>query len=241
MQHIKRAERQAACEIENRKYSTLQYAVSSIPAGEAGKINVYENLIDIPKLVLNAASNITICCHKQYNLTFTDDIVELGNNQELHLHDMAVLTGEEMKMNGDSAVLAFEGCMYVKGYITSASGVGSVVFVYISSLESITGHPVIQVDNSDVLYVAGYSRLKGAVGQPAILYNVSADGKLKAKFSTFLHGNGNGSFPITRGDTITNNVSIYSCAGNADLAPASEGFTNLIGGANNTVDEDINF
>lgn len=242
MIHIKRAGRRGTCEIGNNKYSTLQAAISSIPANGSGKIHVYEHLVDLPKLVLNAESNVTICCHKQYNLTFTGDIVELGNNQELHLHEMATLTGEEMKVNGASTLLAFEGCMYVKGYITSTSGVGAVVFVYVSSLESITDHPVIKIDNSDVTYVVGYSRLKGAVGQPTILYSVSADSKLRAKFSTFIHGNGNGSFPIDRvGAEITNDVSIYSCAGNTDLAPASEGFTNLIGGANNTIDTEVSF
>lgn len=242
MIHIKRAGRRGACEIETTKYSTLQGAISSIPAGGSGVIHPYEDLVDLPKLVLNAGSKITICCERHYSLTFTGDIVELGNGQELHLHEMATLTGGEMKVNGDSTILAFEGCLYVNGYITSTSGVGAVVFVYSSSLEGITDHPVIKIDNSDVLYVVGYSRLKGAVGQPAILYGVSADSKLKAKFSTFLHGNGNGSHPIDRvGSEITNDVSIYSCAGNTDLSPAPAGFTNLIGGANNTVDTEVSF
>lgn len=242
MQHIKRAGRRGICEIENNKYSTLQGAISSIPAGESGVIHIYENLVDLPKLVLNAGSKVTICCERHYGLTFTGDIVELGNSQELHLHEMFSLIGEEIKVNGDAAVIAFEGCLYMKGYITSTSGVGAVIFVYVSSLESIADHPVIKMDSADVLCIVGYSRLKGAVGQPAVLYSVSADSKLKAKFSTFIHGNGNGSSPIDRvGSEITNDVSIYSCAGNADLAPAPKGFTNLIGGANNTVDTEVSF
>lgn len=242
MHHIKRRRSQGICEIGNIEYDTLQGAITSIPENGSGVIHVYEDLSDLPELVLNAGSKVTICCSKHYALSFTANIVELGNNQELHLHEMANLSGGNMEINGTSAVLALEGCQYVTGRIISTSGAGSVVFIYLSSFQGIADHPAINIDNADTLHVIGYSRIKGATGQAAVIYSLTADDKLKAKFSTFIHGNGNGTLPIDRVEAgITNDVSIYSCAGNADLAPSAQGFTNLVTGANNTIDTAVSF
>ena len=221
------------------KYCSLQSAVSSIPAGESGIIELYENQSDLAELTLNTGSGVTIKCSKKYNLSFTGNVVTLGANQSLSIHEVAFLDGGKMEINGDSALLAFEGCLTVQGYIVSTAGVGSMVFSYFSSLVSVTGHPVIQIDNTDTLHVAGYSRLKGATGQPAIVFNVLTEDKLKGKFTTFLHGDFGGNAPFTYAGAGKVEFAIYNSAFNAALSAAT--FTNTIGSPNNSVSPEINF
>jgi hypothetical protein len=225
------------------KYCSLQAAISSIPASDAGVIDLHESLSGLDKLVLNSESKIVIKGSKEYTLTFTGDIVEVGANQEVSFHELALLDGGEMKINGANAILAFEGCLTATGYITVASGVGSMFISYFSSLQSISGHPALTIDNIDTMCVVGYSRVKGFVdaltGEPAVNFNVEADSKFKAKFSTFLHGKGGSNSPIIRTGSFTVSVAIYNCAGNKDLTPT--GISNTIGVPNITVDPQLDF
>lgn len=223
---------------ENR-YSSLQCAISSIPAGESGIIEIHANQADLAEFILNAGSNVTIKCGKKYNLAFTGDVVTLGVNQSLSFHEVAFLDGGKLEINGDSAMLAFEGCLTIQGYIVSTAGVGSMVFSYFSSLVSVTGHPVLQVGNVDTLHVSGYSRWKGAAGQPAIIFNVLTENKLKGKFTTFLHGDFGGNAPFTYAGSGKVEFAIYNSAFNAALSAAT--FTNIIGSPNNSVSPEINF
>lgn len=223
----------------NDRYMSLQTAIDSIPNNETGTINVYENLTNLSELNINPGAKITIKGRKNFSLAFTGDIIELGNNQELNFHEIYSLSGGNMEVNGTSALLSFEGCLYVSGYITSTSGTGSMILAYFSSLVGATGHPVLNINNTDTLHVIGYSRFKGITGQPAIKYSVEADSKLKVKFSTLFHGDGGANSPIEYTGVNKIDLSMYNSALNASLDPSK--FTNLIGSPNNTISPEIDF
>lgn len=221
------------------RYKDIQTAIDSIPAGEVGVINLYENVTDQAKLVLGAGSKITIRSQKTFRIDFTSDIVELGDNQELNFHEMSSVNGGNMEINGTSAILSFEGCLTISGYITSTSGVGSMVIVYFSSLVGITGHPVLTINNTDTLHVIGYSRVKGITGQSAIKYLVDSDNKLKIKFSTLFHGDGGTNRPITYTGTDKIDFAMYNSAINTALDASK--FNNIVGSPNNTTSPEIDF
>jgi hypothetical protein len=114
MKHIVRRGSQGICEIGNTQYGSLQGAISSIPENGSGAIVVNEDLAGLSELILNAGSKITINCGKLHSLTFTSDIVELGNNQELHFHEMSNLSGGKMEINGASAILMLVDIFYLQ-------------------------------------------------------------------------------------------------------------------------------
>ena len=222
------------------KYTSLQCAVYSIPENESGIITLHENETDLDKLILNTGSKVTIKCGKKHSLSFIGDVVELGENQELSWHEVHSLSGGEIKLNGDNALLSFEGCLTAQCYIVATSGVGSMVLFYYSSLLGATGQTFLQIDNADTLIVSGYSRLKGAVGQPAVAFNILTVNKFKAKFSTFLHGDGGSNRPIVYLPTSGKaDVAIYNSASNAGLDTSD--FNNLIGSPNLTISSEIDF
>lgn len=222
------------------KYCSLQCAVESIPDNESGTIEIYENQTALDELVLNTGSKVTIKCGKQYDLEFTSDVVTLGANQELNLHEVAFMGGQKMEVNGDGALLSFEGCLTCQGYIVATSGVGSMVLSYFSSLVGFTGFPVISIDNEDTLIVSGYSRLKGTIGQPAVLFNVLTAGMFKVKYTTLIHGSGLGNRPIEAGFTTGKaDVSLYNSAMNASLDTSR--FNNLISSPNLTTSSEIDY
>ncbi len=221
------------------RYQSLQSAISSIPATETGIVTVYEDMTGLAELVLNAESDVTIKCGKNYDLAFTGDIVTLGLNQKLSFHEAACLSGEKMEVSGNGATLAFEGCLTVEGRIVCTAGVGSFVLAYFSSLLGITGYPAITVDNTDTLLVCGYSRVKGAAGQVAIRFNVTSVNKLKVKFSTLLHGDLYTVCPLLNSSGTQIDISMYNTGINATWSPTA--FNNLVSKAGVIDDTAINF
>ena len=172
-------------------------------------------------------------------MTFTNDIVELGANEQLVFYGLANLTGGNIEVNGDSSYVGFEECLTVYAYITLTSGVSSYCLIYTSSIDAPSGYPAIKIDNTDTVIVSGYSRIKGGVGHPALMFTVDASSNLKAKYSTILHGDGSSNVPLdnTSGEDI--NISMYACGLNA--AWNSSKFTNTIGSAGNITDPQIDF
>ena len=224
----------------DNRYFNLQEAITSIPAGESGTITLFENQSSLTTLALNTGSKITIKCSKQFSLSFTGNVASLGANQELYFHEAYSISGTNLEVNGASAILSFEGCLYVATKLLATSGAGSMIIAYNSSLTGITGYPVITMDNTDTLIVLGYSRAKGVTGQPAIKINVDADEKLKIKFSTLFHGDGLTNAPIVyTGASGKVDIAMYNSALNAALDASK--FHNIIGSPNNTISAEINF
>lgn len=223
----------------DNRYGSLACAIDSIPASGTGTITLYDDFTDLDKFVLNEGASVTIIGKKTHSLSFTGDIVTLGHDQELYFNEINTLTGENLDINGDNAILSFEGCLSMNGYITTTSGAGSFMVAYFSTLRSIDGHPVLTINNTDTLCVSGYSRLKGYTGQPAIVFNEDADDKLKVKYSTLLHGTGLTNAPLVNNAVGKVDIAIYASALNAAFSTAT--FTNTIGSPNNTVSNDLDF
>ena len=220
------------------KYYSLQDAVDSITT--TGVVDLQESFTDLPELTIASGTNITIEGHKIYSLTFTDDVVELGKDEQIVFYGLANLNGGNIEVNGDNAYIGFEETLTANAYVTLTSGASSYCLVYTSTIKAPTGHPAITVNNTDTTIVAGYSRIDGGDGHPAIWFSVEADNRLKAKFCTLLHGDGGAAdYPIAGDGVYTVTTAIYMCAGNASLTPA--GIGNSITGSGNVTDASINF
>lgn len=220
------------------RYYSLQAAISSIPTGGVGTIQVFSNLADLAKLTLPCANvSVTIDGQKQYSLTFTGDIIEVGANQKVSFTHMSQLTGGDAILNGASAEIGFESCQYINGSLILT--LGAFAIIYKSSMFGATAKKAIHVNNTGTTIVVGYSKVQGSTGNPAVEFNAVANNKLKAKFSTFIHGDKTTTAPIqtTVGSVI---VSIYNCAGNANLTPPAT-ISNDIGSPGNVYDSEINF
>ena len=219
------------------EYYSLQDAINSIAV--KGVIDLRGSVVGLNKIVIPSNVNVTIDGHKLHSLTFTNDIVELGANEQLVFYGLANLTGGNIEVNGDSSYVGFEECLTVDAYITLTSGVSSYCLIYTSSLDAPSGYPAIKIDNTDTVIVSGYSRVKGGVGHPALMFTVDADSKLKSKYSTILHGDGSTNTPLGNTSGVDINISMYACGLNAAWNPSQ--FTNTIGSAGNITDPQIDF
>lgn len=222
----------------NDMYFSLQHAIDSIPSSETATVRVWEDLTGLAELTLpNANTNIKIKGQKSYSLSFTGDIVEIGNDRILGFNDIVQLTGGNIELNGTSNELGFESCQYINAYVTLTNGAFAIL--YKSSLFGATGHSAITVDTVDPTIVIGYSRVQGSTGNPAITFNVDADDKFKAKYSTFIHGDKGANEPLINTVIGKVDVAVYNCGLNA--AWDANKFYNTIGNANNTTDAQITF
>lgn len=221
------------------RYFSLQDAITSVPAGEYAIIRVWEDQVDLPEITLpNANTNINVNGQKKYSLTFTGDIVEIGDNQIFGFSDMGKLDGGNIELNGTNAELSFESCQYIVGYVTLTAGVFAIL--YKSSLFGSTGHKAINVNNTLTPVIIGYSRVQGSTGNAAVEFTVDADNKLKAKYSTFIHGDKDTSAPLFfTGSSGKVDIAMYNCGLNAAWDPAK--IYNTIGSANVTTDIGITF
>jgi len=219
------------------EYYSLQDAINSIAV--KGVVDLRGSLTDLDEITIPSNINVTIDGHKLHSLTFTDDIVELGANEQLVFYGLANLTGGNIEVDGNSAYVGFEECLTVNAYVTLTSGVGSYCLAYTSSLSGITGHPAIKIDNTDVGIISGYSRIRGGVGHPALMFTVDASNNLKAKYSTILHGDGSSNVPLGNTSGADIDISMYACGLNAAWSPSK--FTNTIGSAGNITDPQIDF
>ena len=183
--------------------------------------------------------NVTIEGHKLYSLSFTDDVVEVGLDAQIVFYGVTNINGGNIEVNGNNSYVGFEECLTVNAYTTLTSGVDSYILVYNSTIKAPSGHPGILVNNIDTTIVSGYSRIDGGVGHPAIMFAVEADDRLKAKFSTLIHGDGGANAPLQYSGANSIDIAVYSCAFNA--AWNASDFINKIGSANNTTDAYIDF
>lgn len=219
------------------RFYSLQDAIDSIAV--KGVVDLRESLTGLAELIIPANTNVTIDGHKLYSLTFTGDVVELNANEQLVFFGLARIDGGNIEVNGNSSYIGFEECLTVAAYVTLTSGTGTYCLVYTSTIKGLTGHPAITLNNTDTVIVSGYSRIDGGTGHPAILITVEADGNIKLKFSTLIHGDNAANAPLIYTGANKVDISVYSCALNAVWDPAD--FTNLIGSPNNTADAQINF
>ena len=218
-------------------YYSLQDAITSIPASGHGTIVIHEDLIDLAELTLPTAAEITIDLQRKYSLTFTADIVEIGANQTVLLTRCAGLTGGNIEINGNNALLDIESSAYINAYITITSGTGAMAILYNSSLQAPAGHSAITINSLDPLLVLGYSRVKGITGYIPIVYSVLGVNKFKSKYSTILDVDGNAPIDYTGAGKVT--MSMYATGLNA--AWDANKFTNLINSAGNITDPELNF
>ena len=219
------------------RFMTLQDAIDSIVT--KGVVDLRESLTGLSEITIPSNTNVTIDGHKLNSLTFTADIVEVNANEELVFYGLATLTGGNIEINGNDAYVGFEECLTVAAYVTLTSGTGTYCLVYTSTLKAPSGSPAITVNNTDTIVVVGYSRVDGGATKGAILFTVEADDQLKAKFSTFIHGDNAGNSPLVNTSGADVNIAMYSCGINASWNPAQ--FTNTIGSAGNITDPQINF
>lgn len=225
------------------KYLCLQCAIDSVESGEAGVVRLNDSFTDLAELTLNDNVSIVIDGQRTHSLTFTADIVELGLNQVLTFSRMCSINGGAIEINGNGAELHTHSCNHSSVFhIVTTSGVGAQVHINNSSFQGDTGHPALEINGLDPSLLIEYSKMEGAVGQPAVNYTVAADSKLRAKFSTFIHGDGGeNNYPIVRTGSFSVTFSIYTSAGNDSFLPPAGGLSNSISGANNTDDKALDF
>ena len=216
----------------------MQCAIDSIPSGYTATVRVWEDLTNLPEITLpNANTNIKIKGQKAYSLSFAGDIIEVGNDRIFGFSDIVTLSGGNIELNGTSNEIGFESCQYISAYLTLTTG--SFAIVYNSSFFGSTGHKAINIANTSTIMVVGYSRIQGSAGNAAVNFTATAMNKLKAKYSTFIHGTklGNNAIANTSGAKV--DVNIYSCGFNADWDAAD--VDNTIVQSNNTVDQEVTF
>jgi hypothetical protein len=224
------------------RYFSLQDAINAT-TDQQEVINICEDLSGLAKIILTGTKQLVIDSDSAYSLSFTGDIVTVGNNQSVTFAHTPLIVGEKAEVAGTNAMLIFEKCATIRAYTVATSGAGSMVIYYFSSPESILGHPVATINNTDTIMVAGYSRLRGyrdvTNGQPAILLNVDAADRLKVKYSTLTHGKGGVNSPLINTSGIKTDIRVYASAFSATYNAAH--FNNMIGSANNTFDQEIDF
>lgn len=223
------------------RYFSLQDAIDSIVT--SGVIDLRESLTGLAELTIPSNTNVTIDGHKLYSLTFTADVVELQADEQIVFYGLSSLNGGNIEVNGNNAYVGFEECLTANAYVTMTSGTSTYCLVYTSTIKAPTGHPAISLNNVNGSVIAGYSRIQGAAGSPgtaAVVFNAAADTKLKAKFSTFIHGDMSNACPIeqTVGGSI--NIAMYMCGVNK-LWSSPNPFTNVISKAGIIDDTEINF
>ena len=220
-------------------YFSLQDAIDSIPTAGEGIVELSENLIDLTELTITGAKNITIDGKRAWSIAFTSDIVELGPNQILTLSKIKTISGDLIEINGNGAELHLHDCNHDSEFsVLLTSGVGANIHINSTNYVAPTGLSPLQINSADPETMIEYSRIVGAIGQPAIEFTVVADDKLKSKFSSFIHGDGGGNSPIQT-TAAASDIAIYSCGLNAAWPPAD--FTNTIGSAGNITDSNIDF
>lgn len=219
-------------------YFSLQDAIDSIVT--SGKIRLYDNFANLAELIIPNNTNITIDGLLIFSLSFTGDIVELSLGEILHLEGLDTITGGTVEINGNGAEFHMHSCIKDNVLqILATSGTDSKVHLRNTNITGSTGNAAIQAENVNTSYTICNSRLIGATGRPAFEFGIDADNTLRAKFSTFIHGDGGVNVPI---DTINGydvDLAMYSCGLNASLNPAKT--TNTIGSAGNIIDDQINF
>ena len=220
-------------------YLSLQDAIDGVSDSEEGVIVLSENIVDIAELTIAGAKTITIDGQRAWSLTFTSDIIEIGLNQKVTFSKIKDINGEIMEINGDNAELHIHDCNHTSEYsILLTSGVGANVHINSSNYTAPAGLSAIQINSNEPSVTTEYSRMVGAVGQPAIEFTVESDNNLRAKFSTFVHGDGGGNSPLIS-TAAQCTIAMYNCGLNAAWTPSQ--ITNSIGQSNNTTDPDINF
>ena len=226
----------------SNRYLCLQCAIESVASGESGVIRLHESLTGLAEHTIPDNVSIAIDGQRAHSLTFTDDIVELGLNQKLTFSRLSDINGGAIEINGNGAEFHIHSCNHNSIFhIVLTSGTGSHLHINNSSFAGDAGHPTLKVDNIDTDMLIEYSRLEGATGQPAVNFTAEADSKFKAKYATFLHGDGGANSPIIRTGVFTIDVLVYACSGNSNLTPPAGSIANLISGDNNTVDAAIDF
>ena len=224
------------------KYLCLQCAIESIAYGESGVVRLNDSFIDLAELTLADNVSVVIDGQRTHSLTFTANIVELGLNQALTFSRMCSINGSAIEINGDGAELHAHSCNHSSTFhIVTTAGAGAHVHINNSSFQGDTGHPALEINGIVPSMLLEYSKFKGATGQPAVNFTVAADSKLKAKFSTFLHGDGAANYPIVRTGSFSVTFSIYGSAGNNSFLPPAGGLSNAISGSNNTDDNALDF
>jgi hypothetical protein len=220
----------------NRYYS-LQDAVTSTPINGAGLIKVFEDMTGLTELTLPTGADVTLDAQHIYNLTFTNDIVEIGANQKCFFQNFVSLNGGEIFVNGSAAELKFKGCGVVNGHITITDG--NDVKIRRSGLVADTGFPAVTMNDLTCAFTFGYSKLQGATGYPAISVTSECDGLIKGKFSTLISGTAASIAPIIYTGANKLDIALYNSALSGTFSAAT--MTNTIGSPNLTYDNGINY
>lgn len=218
------------------RYFNLQAAIDSIAV--EGIIDLHESFTDLAELVITDGTTVHIDGNKVYSLSFAIDIVEIGPGSKFGFVDMVQISGGNAHLNGLGAEISFESCQYMVGYVTI--DLGAFAIMYKSSMFGSTGKKAVYMNNTDTPVVFGYSRIQGSTGNPAVEINAAADTKLKAKFSTFIHGDKTDVCPISQTVGGSLNIALYLCGVNK-LWASPNPFLNVITKAGIVDDTEINF
>ena len=219
------------------RYYTLQDAVTSVPTNGAGLIKIFADMTGLAELTLPTGADVTLDAQQTYNLTFSNDIVEIGANQKCFFQNFVTLNGGEIFVNGSASELKFIDCGVVNGHVTITDG--SDVKIRRSGLVADSGFPAVTMNDLTCAFTFGYSKLQGSTGYPAINITSECDGMIKAKFSALISGTPLTIAPLLYTAANKLDIAVYNCGLSGTWA--ADDFTNTIGNANNTTDSNIDF
>lgn len=201
--------------IPQREFNNLQSAIDQIPDYGRAKIIIYDNLMNVPTLVLtNIRTNITIDGLDTFGIYFTwgQPMFNIGERQTLKFRNMTYIRGDRVAIDNLGANLGFYDCQSVMCSLTLESGMYSNLYIHNTKFYGYYNNPAIRVNNGDVRVELFYSYLKGGYNYPAVLFSSDSDKKFKAKHSIIIHGSNN--TPIELSGIYDVGVLIYDCASN---------------------------
>ena len=221
----------------SNRYYTLQDAATSIPTNGAGMVKIFADMTGLAELTLPTGVDVTLDAQQTYNLTFTNDIVEIGVNQKCFFQNFVTLNGGDIFVNGSASELKFIDCGVVNGHVTITDG--SDVKIRRSGLVADTGYPAVTVNDLTCKFTFGYSKLKGATGEAAIKVTAECDGMVKGKFATLISGTPASIAPILYTGANKLDIALYNSALSGTFSAAT--MTNTISSPNLTYDVAIDY
>jgi hypothetical protein len=225
----------------HHEFNSIQNAIDQVQASEKAKIVVLSDFFGVPELIMNGANtDITIDGGNQCEVTFLGPVIaSIGEGQALKFKNFTYIQGEEIRLAETGANFGVYDTQNMIAYFGLVPDkLFTNIHIYNTRFFGWSAHPAINIENIETGIEIFNSLIEGSVGNPAIVFNVEANGKLKIKNSVVLHGSIGAPIQVATGLFV--DVYIYNCFGKEKIV--NNPLNNLIVINNNNIsDENISF